>query len=187
MIEYSNKSLIINNNKNKFVNIFLNICQKNENQLNKLSLKFYKEIKNKKNKKTSTITATANVGKKKSKLINNYNFSAKKLENVKMRIKDNEIEGNLPYLKTNQNMPNNFRMNTNKKKFMMSKKNTTRFNLNNDENNFINNKNNNMIFGTVTSEIKITHINKKMKNYKNKSSSTGDKESHKKKGANKSQ
>ena len=187
MIEYSNKSLIINNNKNKFVNIFLNICQKNENQLNKLSLKFYKEIKNKKNKKTSTITATANVGKKKSKLINNYNLSAKKLENVKMRIKDNEIEGNLPYLKTNQNMPNNFRMITNKKKFMISKKNTTRINLNNDENNSINNKNNNMIFGTVTSEIKITHINKKMKNYKNKSSSTGDKESHKKKGANKSQ
>ena len=187
MIEYSNKSLIINNNKNKFVNLFLNICQKNENQLNKLSLKFYKEIKNKKNKKTATITATANVGKKKSKLINNYNFSAKKLENVKMRIKDNEIEGNLPYLKTNQNMPNNFRMNTNKKKFMMSKKNTTRFNLNNDENNFINSKNNNMIFGTVISENKTTHINKKMKNYKNKSSSTGDKESHKKKGANKSQ
>ena len=115
MIEYSNKSLIINNNKNKFVNIFLNICQKNENQLNKLSLKFYKEIKNKKNKKTATITATANVGKKKSKLINNYNFSAKKLENVKMRIKDNETEGNLPYLKTNQNIKNNFRMNTNKK------------------------------------------------------------------------
>ena len=179
MIEYSNKSLIINNNKNKFVNIFLNICQKNENQLNKLSLKFYKEIKNKKNKKTATITATSNVRKKKSKLINNYNFSAKKLENVKMRIKDNETEGNLPYLKTNQNMANNFRMITNKKKFMISKKNTTRINLNNDENNSINNKNNNMIFSTVISENKTTHINKKKKNYKNKSSSTGDKESHK--------
>jgi len=185
MIEYSNKSLIINNNKNKFVNIFLNICQKNENQLNKLSLKFYKEIKNKKNKKTATITSTSNVRKKKSKLINN--FSAKKLENVKMRIKDNETEGNLPYLKTNQNMANNFRMITNKKKFMISKKNTTRINLNNDENNSINNKNNNMIFSTVISENKTTHINKKKKNYKNKSSSTGDKESHKKKGANKSQ
>ena len=97
-----------------------------------------------------------------------------------MRIKDNETEGNLPYLKTNQNIKNNFRMNTNKKNLWCRKKNTTRINLNNDENNSINNKNNNIIFGTVICENKTTHINKKMKNYKSKSSSTGDKEFQKK-------
>jgi len=41
----SNKTSIRNNIKNKMINIFLNICSKNENKLNKLSLKFYNEIK----------------------------------------------------------------------------------------------------------------------------------------------
>ena len=43
----SNKTSIRNNIKNKMINIFLNICSKNENKLNKLSLKFYNEIKEK--------------------------------------------------------------------------------------------------------------------------------------------
>ena len=39
------KSSNIDNSKNKMINIFLNICSKRENKLNKLSLKFYNEIK----------------------------------------------------------------------------------------------------------------------------------------------
>ena len=181
MIENSNKSQIINNNKNKIVNIFLNICQKNENHLNKLSLKFYKEIKNKKNKKN-----VADEGKKNMKLNYNSNFSDKKLVNIKKKIKDNETEGNVPNLKTSQNMHYTNRMNTNKNKLKISKKNITRMNINKDENNSIYNKNNNINFGTVTNE-NTAHLNKKIKNYKNKSSSIGDKVSHKKRNVNKSQ
>ena len=47
MMEKPNKSHVIYNNKNKMINIFLTLCEKNENILNKLSFKFYKEIKNK--------------------------------------------------------------------------------------------------------------------------------------------
>ena len=47
----SKKSFIIENSKNKMINIFLNICSKKEKKLNKLSLKFYNEIKEKQNKK----------------------------------------------------------------------------------------------------------------------------------------
>jgi chorismate synthase len=77
-------------------------------------------------------------------------------------------------------------MNTNKNKLKISKKNITRMNINKDENNSIYNKNNNINFGTVTNE-NTAHLNKKIKNYKNKSSSIGDKVSHKKRNVNKSQ
>jgi hypothetical protein len=53
-------------------------------------------------------------------------------------------------------------------------------------NNSIYNKNNNINFGTVTNE-NTAHLNKKIKNYKNKSSSIGDKVSQKKRNVNKSQ
>lgn len=49
----STKTSIINNIKNRMINIFLNICSKNENKLNKLSFKFYNEIKEKKQNKSS--------------------------------------------------------------------------------------------------------------------------------------
>ena len=45
--ENSNKSYALNSNKNKIINIFMNICGQNEKNLNKLSLKFYNEMKNK--------------------------------------------------------------------------------------------------------------------------------------------
>ena len=83
-------------------------------------------------------------------------------------------------------MPKTHRMNSNRNKFIFAKKNQTRMNLNkNDNNNSLNNKNNNLYFGTINENI--LHSNKKMKNNKNKSSSTGDKNYHKKRSVNKSQ
>ena len=189
MMENSNRTQIVNNNKNKIINIFLNICGKNENHLNKLSLKFYKEIKNKQIKKN------VNNAKKKTK-INKLNtntnfFSAKKAVNIKMRIKENETETNLPNLHTNQNTQNNMKINSNKNKFKISKKNKTKMNLNNDEINSSNHKNNNYNFGTMINGNINSHFNnynaKKRKINKNKSSSIGDKIYNKKRGANKSQ
>jgi hypothetical protein len=49
----SSKTSIIHNIKNRMIHIFLNICSKNENKLNKLSFKFYNEIKEKKQNKSS--------------------------------------------------------------------------------------------------------------------------------------
>ena len=46
MIENTNSSSL-NSNKNKLINLFIKICDKNENNLNILSMKFYKELKNK--------------------------------------------------------------------------------------------------------------------------------------------
>ena len=182
IIENTNKPQIINNNKSKIVNIFLNVCQKNENNLSKLSLKFYKELKNKKN--TKITKNPIYIGKKKSKINNNYPFSEKKLVNIKSRLKDNEAERNIPYLKTNQNVQNNIRINLNRKKLLFSPKKNTKMNVN-KEDNICTNKNSNLYFGTINEDI--SHFNKKMKNNKNKSSSIGDKELNKKRRANKGQ
>ena len=80
------------------------------------------------------------------------------------------------------------RLNSNKNRYaIFSKKNMTKMNLNKDD---YHAKNNNINFGTVNNE-NISHNNnhrgKKINNYKNKSSSIGDKVFHKKRGANKSQ
>ncbi len=186
MMEKASKSHAIYNNKNKMINIFLTLCEKNENILNKLSFKFYKEIKNKYIKNNPN---NNNNIKKPHKLNSNSNFSERKTGNIKMRIKDNETELNMPYLRTNNNMKQNInRLNSNKNKYaIFSKKNMTKMNLNKDD---YHAKNNNINFGTVINE-NISHNNnhrgKKINNYKNKSSSIGDKVFHKKRGANKSQ
>ena len=120
IIENTNKSQIINNNKRKIVNIFLNVCQKNENNLSKLSLKFYKELKNKKNIKISKNPTY--ISKKKSKLNYKSTFSEKKMVNIKTRLKDNETESNYPYLKTNQNVQNTIRIKLNRKNLLFSQK-----------------------------------------------------------------
>ena len=174
MMEKSNKSQIINNNKNKMINIFLKICSKNENNLSKLSLKFYNEVKNNQNKKNSTNNNITNAGKKKNKLNYNVNFSEQKLSKIKMRIKENETDVNMPYTRTNHNIDNNFKLNLNKAKLKNTKKNVAKINLNKESNNN---------FGTMINE-NDSHNNKKMKKYKNKSSSIGDKNYHKKKGIN---
>ena len=189
MMENSSKIKIKNNIKNKVVNIFLNICGKNEINLNKLSMKFYKEIKNKQSKKNGSnknIEKT-NVAKKKNKLDYNLNFSEKKSFNIKMRIKENETEANLPYLRTNHNMQHNFKSNTNKNLVKISKKNNTKIGINKDDINTSNSNNMKTMINENTSTHYNYYNNKKMKYYNNKSSSIGDKKFRKKKGFNKSQ
>ena len=165
------------------INIFIALCEKNEKILNKLSFKFYNEIKNKhiKNNVNNNI-------KKTHKLKSSSNFSEKKTGNIKMRIKENENELNMPHLRTNHNMQQNInRLNSNKNKYnIFSKKNMTKMNLNKED---YHAKNNNINFGTVINENTShnNHHGKKINNYKNKSSSIGDKVFHKKRGVNKSQ
>ena len=170
MMENANRVMIKKNNKNKMINIFLDICERNESQLNKLSLKFYKEIKNKINKANNN-----NIVNKSNK----YN-TEKKPSNIRSRIKENDIEPTSPYLKTNYN-GHNSRMNSksNKVKFILSKKNAKKTNLNKDDINF-QSKN------TLANDASNIHNNKK-KSYKNKSSSIRDKIYHKKKDNNKNQ
>ena len=190
MMENSSKSKIKNNIKNKMINIFLNICGKNEINLNKLSMKFYKEIKNKQIKKNGSnknIEKT-NIAKKKGKLDYNSNFSEKKSVNIKMRIKENDTETNLPYLRTNHNIPHNFKATTNKNILKISKKNNTKMSINKDDINASNSNNMKTMINENTSAHYNNYYNKKMKYYNNnKSSSIGDKKFHKKKGFNKSQ
>ena len=170
MMENANRVMIKKNNKNKMINIFLDICERNESHLNKLSLKFYKEIKNKINKANNN-----NIVNKSNK----YN-TEKKPSNIRSRIKENDIEPTSPYLKTNYN-GHNSRMNSksNKVKFILSKKNAKKTNLNKDDINF-QSKN------TLANDASNNHNNKK-KSYKNKSSSIRDKIYHKKKDNNKNQ
>jgi hypothetical protein len=170
MMENANRVLIKKNNKNKMINIFLNICEKNESHLNKLSLKFYKEIKNKINKSNNNI-----VNKN-----NKYN-TEKKPSNIRSRIKENELESTSPYLKTNYN-GHNSRMNSksNKVKFIISKKNAKRKNSNKNDINF-------QVKNTVANDASTNNHNYKKKSYKNKSSSIRDKIYHKKKESNKNQ
>ena len=171
MMENANRVLIKKNNKNKMINIFLNICKKNESHLNKLSLKFYKEIKNKINKVNNN-----NIANK------NYKYNTeKKPSNIRSRIKGNDLEPTSPYLKTNNN-GHNSRMNSkpNKVKFILSKKNAKRTNSNKDDINF-------QAKNTVTNDASTNIHNNKKKSYKNKSSSIRDKIYHKKKDNNKNQ
>ena len=97
----STKTSIKNNIKNKMINIFLNICSKNETKLNKLSFKFYNEIKEKQNQNKSSDKKSAN--KKK----NNY----KSLEENKTISIDTKINphnfNNLSINKTSKNSQNN--------------------------------------------------------------------------------
>ena len=179
-MEKANKSKIINNNKKKIINKYLNIYEKNEIHLNKLSLKFYKEIKNKQIKKKKN-----NKMKRTNKFNSNSNFSERKTANKNMRVKENETD--VLHLRTNNNVQqSNNRLNFNRYK-KMPKKNPTKINLNKED---INNKNNNINFGTMTNE-NTSHNNyyksKKKNNYKNKSTSIGDKVFRKKRGVNKSQ
>ena len=179
MMEKSSKSKIGNNNKNKITNIFLTICRKHENILNKLSFKFYKEIKNKQIKKNAN-----NSSKKINKFYSNTFFSERKGLNKNMRI--SETESNMQYLNTN--MQNIKKLNSNskiKKYSKISKKNTKI-----DVKDISNSNNNNINFGTMVYESSTNKIycnTKKINKCKKKSSSISDKSLHKKKGANKSQ
>lgn len=179
MMEKSSKSKIGNNNKNKMTNIFLTICSKHENILNKLSFKFYKEIKNKQIKKNANISS-----KKINKFYSNTFFSERKTLKKNMRI--SETDSNMHNLNTNLQNIKKLNSNSKMKKFpKMSKKNTKI-----DVKDISNSNNNNINFGTMVYENSTNKIycnTKKINKYKKKTSSISDKSLHKKKGANKSQ
>jgi len=100
--ENYNKSYTLSSNKNKIINIFMNICGRNEKNLNKLSLKFYKEMKNK-----IIIKNPLNKNNK-----NPLNLSAKNVTNIKKTINKNSsnTEINFPCM-TNQNTQNKIYIN----------------------------------------------------------------------------
>ena len=83
------------------INIFLNIFYKNENNLNKLSLKFYNEIKEKQNKKMNN---KKNEIIKKNKYKNNIK---KKLISIDKKNNNNFKENNFITNKTNKNFHSN--------------------------------------------------------------------------------
>ena len=180
MVEHANITAIQKNNKARITDIFLEICDRNENNLNKLSVKFYKEIKDK-----NSSQGNINTGNKKSKY-KSLNYTVKR---TKSRVKENDdLDNNLQYMKTNQNFYNNQNINSkpNKNKYTLKKKKLNKTNLIKDDNNITNN-NNNMNYGTIMNQ-KYSHYNiRKNNNYKNKSTSIGDKFVNKKRGVNKSQ
>ena len=179
MVEHANLISIKKNNKTRITDIFLAICDRNENNLNKLSHKFYKEIKDR-----NSSQGNINIGNKKSKY-KSLNYTVKR---TKSRVKENDdLDNNLQYMKTNQNFYNNQNLNSkpNKSKYTLKKKKLNKTNLIKDDNNITNN--NNVNYGTIMNQ-KYSHYNiRKINYYKNKSTSIGDKFVHKKRGINKSQ
>lgn len=129
MIE-NTSSVSLNSNKDKLINIFTKICDKNENNLNILSMKFYKELRNKnknfnknpflkqhnninlspkniiKNKKNTELEISTNMETNKDS--HNYNTSNHSKDKSRQKnYKDSEIKQNI----NNQNNINNNRCN----------------------------------------------------------------------------
>jgi hypothetical protein len=132
--EKAKKSQVFINNKNKMINIFLTICEKKEKKLNKLSFKFYKDIKNK------YINNNTNNSMKKLNIFYNIpNLTEKK--NIKYtKIKENDAESNIRCLKANHtDMKNNNNYNSKKNKFKRIRKNYTKKVISKDD--FTNNNN----------------------------------------------
>ena len=176
--ENSNKSYALNSNKNKIINIFMNICGQNEKNLNKLSLKFYKEMKNK-----IIIKNPLNKNNK-----NPLNLSAKIVTNIKKRINKNSstTEINFPCI-TNQNTQNNIYINikenlNNKQKNKNLNKGFTKTNIFNQNDINSNAKLSNLnyeSYNTVINE-SLSNNNYKIHKNKHKSSSIIGKVNHKK-------
>ena len=149
LMKNSNKSSIIENSKNKMINIFLNICSKKENKLNKLSLKFYNEIKEKHNKKKSKKLED----NKKNKYKNQDN---KKVINIDTKISSNIKDNNFFLNKTSKNF---YSYNYNPPSTRgiigkISKKNST--------SKILNNKNTSNKYGTLVNETNINYYTKKL-------------------------
>ena len=131
MIE-NTSSVSLNSNKDKLINIFTKICDKNENNLNILSMKFYKELRNKnknfnknpflkqhnninlspkniiKNKKNTELEISTNMETNKDS--HNYNTSNHSKDKSRQKnYKDSEIKLNINL--NNQNNINNNRCN----------------------------------------------------------------------------
>ena len=177
--ENSNKSYALSNNKNKIINIFMNICGQNEKNLNKLSLKFYKEMKNK-----IIIKNPLNKNNK-----NPLNLSAKIVTNIKKKINKNNsnTEINFPCI-TNQNAQNNIYINikenlNNKQKNKNLNKGITKTNIFNQNDINCNAKLNNLNYDNYNTVINesLSNNNNKIHKNKHKSSSIIGKVNHKKK------
>jgi len=132
----SNKASIINNTKNKMTNIFLNICSKKQDKLNKLSLKFYNEIKDRQNNKNNKTIIQKTKSKYKS-------FDKNKIITIDTKINtkfnDNHFMPNKTS-KNNQNFMSNIPSSRSKKDIKTKKKSSTKFT--NNKNNNANNHNN---------------------------------------------
>ena len=157
------KSISLNSNKSKLINAFINICDRNENNLNILSMKFYKELKNK------------NIN------ISAFNKQHKSSKNVINITKKTELV--IPSMETNKNLHNNLTNNYSKEKSKYTNIETKLniYNQNNINNNIkvnINNLVNDSIsFGNNHNNNNIGKFNK----YKKKSSSISSKTYNKKK------
>ena len=164
------KSISLNNNKSKLIDVFIRICDKNENNLNILSMKFYKDLKNK--------NININAFNKQQK---NFNLSSKNVINIKKKT-DLVIPTNI---ETNKNLYNlTYNHSKEKSKHKNIKISETKLNIYNQNkiNNNIKVNINNMVndsisFGNNHNNSNVGKINK----YKKKSSSINSKAYNKKK------
>ena len=139
----SDKASIINNTKNKMTNIFLNICSKKQDKLNKLSLKFYNEIKDKQNNKNNKTIIQKTKSKYKS-------FDQNKIITIDTKINTKFNDNHFIPNKTSKNHQNNMSnipSSRSKKDIKTKKKSSTKF-TNNKNNNA--NNHNNIINETMT-------------------------------------
>ena len=164
------KSISLNSNKSKLIDVFIRICDKNENNLNILSMKFYKNLKNK--------NININAFNKQQK---NLNLSSKNVINIKKKT-DLVIPTNI---ETNKNLYNlTYNHSKEKSKHKNIKISETKLNIYNQNkiNNNIKVNINNMVndsisFGNNHNNSNVGKINK----YKKKSSSINSKTYNKKK------
>ena len=164
------KSISLNSNKSKLIDVFIRICDKNENNLNILSMKFYKNLKNK--------NININAFNKQQK---NLYLSSKNVINIKKKT-DLVIPTNI---ETNKNLYNlTYNHSKEKSKHKNIKISETKLNIYNQNkiNNNIKVNINNMVndsisFGNNHNNSNVGKINK----YKKKSSSINSKAYNKKK------
>ena len=164
------KSISLNNNKAKLINVFINICDKNENNLNILSMKFYKELKNK--------NININVFNKHHK---NLNLSSKNFINIKKKT-ELVMPTNIEINKNLYNLTNNHSKEKSKNKSFKNTETKLNFYNQNNINNNIKVNSNNLVndsisFGNNHNNSNIGKVNK----YKKKSSSISSKTYNKKK------
>jgi len=165
----NDKPISLNSNKSKLINAFINICDKNENNLNILSMKFYKDLKNK-----NINIASFN------KQPQNLHLSTKNVINIRKK-----TELVIPNIETNKNIyiltNNHSKEKSNNKNF---KDNETKLNI--YKQNKV--KNNLKVNGNILTSDSISNGNNhnnsnigKFNKYKKKSSSISSKTYNKKK------
>ena len=165
----NDKPISLNSNKSKLINVFINICDKNENNLNILSMKFYKDLKN----KNINISAF-------NKQPQNLHLSTKNVINIRKK-----TELVIPNIETNKNiyiLTNNH--SKEKSKYKNFKENETKLNIYKQNKVKINLKVNGNILTSDSISFGNNHNNSnigKFNKYKKKSSSISSKTYNKKK------